>query len=69
MRMYLGRAAAGSFRLQKPYITLALSKVSVTSARPPPAQDRTNTNTFTSEMVARIYRVVAMVVRIKVSGD
>lgn len=40
MRMYRGRAALGSFRLQKPYITLALSKVSVISARPPPATHR-----------------------------
>ncbi|TNN24364.1 hypothetical protein EYF80_065511 [Liparis tanakae] len=37
MRMYRGSAAVGSFRLQKPYITLALSKVSVMAARPPPA--------------------------------
>lgn len=38
MRMYRGSAALGSFRLQKPYITLLLSKVSVISAKPPPVQ-------------------------------
>lgn len=35
--MYRGSVALGSFRLQKPYITLLLSKVSVISAKPPPA--------------------------------
>lgn len=38
MRMYRGSVALGSFRLQKPYITLPLSKVSVISAKPPPAR-------------------------------
>lgn len=38
MRMYRGSVALGSFRLQKPYITLLLSKVSVISAKPPPAR-------------------------------
>lgn len=38
MRMYRGSVALGSFRLQKPYITLLLSKVSVISAKPPPVR-------------------------------
>lgn len=52
MRMYRGSVALGSFRLQKPYITLLLSKVSVISAKPPPARQ--------SNMISRWGRIAAV---------
>lgn len=53
MRMYRGRAEVGSFRLQKPYITLPLSKVSVISARPPPAPQNHRLRYYYSTLTAR----------------